>query len=96
MDGLEALQRILSLYPDQNVIMITGYPTIDTAVHCIKLGAQDYLVKPFRLDDLDASLNKINNRTGKKAESGDGEEGLKIDDLKSLIHWQEPGHEEPV
>jgi DNA-binding NtrC family response regulator len=38
--------------------MITGYPTIDSAVECIKMGASDYLVKPFRLEDLEAALLK--------------------------------------
>ena len=59
MDGIELLKRIRAAYPRIHIIMITGYPTIDTAVHCIKLGAADYLVKPFRLDDLDAALRKI-------------------------------------
>ena len=61
MDGLSLLKEIKSSYPEIKVIMITGYPTIDTAVHCIKLGAVDYLVKPFRLDDLEAALQKIEN-----------------------------------
>ena len=62
LDGLSVLKEIKSLYPRLNVIMITGYPTIDTAVHCIKIGAVDYLIKPFRLDDLEASLKKIERK----------------------------------
>ena len=86
MDGLEALKRIHSLYPELDVIMITGYPTIDTAVQCIKLGALDYLVKPFRLDDLEASLKKIElrNRESIKEVGFEGN-GLQIDSFKTLI-----------
>lgn len=58
MDGVALLRKIRSQYPETGVIMITGYPTIDDAVHCIKLGAIDYLVKPFSLDDLKSSLRK--------------------------------------
>ncbi|HIJ40932.1 MAG TPA: sigma-54-dependent Fis family transcriptional regulator [Deltaproteobacteria bacterium] len=58
MDGVALLRTIRSQYPETGVIMITGYPTIDDAVHCIKLGAIDYLVKPFSLDDLKSSLRK--------------------------------------
>jgi len=58
MDGVALLRKIRSQYPKTGVIMITGYPTIDNAVHCIKLGAIDYLVKPFSLDDLKSSLKK--------------------------------------
>ena len=85
MDGLEALKRIRSLYPRLKVIMITGYPTIDTAIHCIKLGALDYLIKPFRLDDLEASLKKIEHGDIVPDESGDEGIGLQIDTLKNLI-----------
>ncbi|MGD9162896.1 MAG: response regulator, partial [Desulfobacteraceae bacterium] len=45
MDGVSVLREIKSAYPALKVIMITGYPTIDTAVNCIRLGAADYLVK---------------------------------------------------
>jgi two-component system response regulator AtoC len=85
MDGMEALRRIRSLYPELSVIMITGYPSIDTAVNCIKLGALDYLVKPFRLDDLEASLKKIEDKLFIRDETTYEEGGLQIDSLKNLI-----------
>ena len=58
MDGITILKEIHTRYPETDVIMITGYPTIDSAVECTKLGALDYLVKPFRLDDLEAAFKK--------------------------------------
>ena len=58
MDGIEVLRHIRADYPETAVIMITGHPTIDSAVECTKLGAVDYLVKPFRVDELEVLVLK--------------------------------------
>jgi len=47
MDGLETLQRLKSLHPDITVIMMTAHSTSDRAITAMKLGAYDYLTKPF-------------------------------------------------
>jgi DNA-binding NtrC family response regulator len=52
MDGLEVLQRIKESHPDIEVVMVTGLSQIDTAVRAMKLGAFDYLPKPFDPDEL--------------------------------------------
>jgi two-component system response regulator HydG len=52
MDGLEALKKIRALDPDLEVIIITGYGTIQSAVESIKAGAFHFLSKPFVPDDL--------------------------------------------
>jgi two-component system response regulator HydG len=52
MDGLEALKKIRALDPDIEVIIITGYGTIQSAVESIKAGAFHFLSKPFVPDDL--------------------------------------------
>jgi len=52
MDGLEALKKIKALDPDLEVIIITGYGTIQSAVESIKAGAFHFLSKPFVPDDL--------------------------------------------
>ena len=59
MDGTKVLSHIRANHPETRVIMISGYPTIDTAVYCMKMGASDYLVKPFRLADLEAAIKRI-------------------------------------
>lgn len=46
MDGIEVLRRARDVAPDTEVLIVTGYATIDTAVEAIKLGAFDYLEKP--------------------------------------------------
>ena len=52
IDGLEVLQRVKETHPDIDVIMVTGLSQIDTAVRAMKLGAFDYLPKPFDPDEL--------------------------------------------
>lgn len=52
MDGLEVLQRVKEAHPDIDVIMVTGLSQIETAVRSMKLGAFDYLPKPFDPDEL--------------------------------------------
>ena len=53
MDGIEVLQRVKETHPDIDVIMITGLHEIETAVQAMKLGAFDYLPKPFDPDELE-------------------------------------------
>ncbi|CCO09467.1 sigma-54-dependent transcriptional regulator [Desulforamulus hydrothermalis] len=52
LDGLEVLLRAKDLLPKLPVIMITAHGTIDTAIEAMKLGATDYITKPFDLDEL--------------------------------------------
>ena len=52
MDGVEVLQKIKEAHPDVEVIMVTGLSQVGTAVRCMKLGAFDYLPKPFDPDEL--------------------------------------------
>ncbi len=58
MDGIEVLRRIKETWPDVEVIIITGYQTVDTAVKSIKLGAFDYIEKPFTPDALMNAVSK--------------------------------------
>ena len=52
IDGLEVLQHVKERHPDVDVIMVTGLSQVDTAVKAMKLGAFDYLSKPFDPDEL--------------------------------------------
>jgi len=47
ISGMELLELVKQQYPDTTVIMVTGYPSIKSAVQAVKLGAFDYLPKPF-------------------------------------------------
>ena len=46
MDGIEVLKAVRQTSPESEVIVITGYPTIETAKQAVQLGACDYLAKP--------------------------------------------------
>ena len=59
MDGLQTLKRLKEVRPDAEVLMMTAYASIDTAVEAMKDGAFDYLVKPFDPDELEIQIKKI-------------------------------------
>lgn len=52
VDGMQILKRCHELYPDTEVIMITGFATLETAVETMKHGAFYYISKPFKLDEV--------------------------------------------
>lgn len=52
MDGLDLLDRVKAIDASVEVIVMTGYATVETAVKAMKSGAYDYLVKPFDVDEL--------------------------------------------
>jgi len=52
LDGMEVLQRVKEAHPEIEVVMVTGLSQVDTAVRSMKLGAFDYLPKPFDPDEL--------------------------------------------
>ena len=51
-NGLDLLQRIKEKRPEQRVIIVTGYASIDSAVEAIRKGASDYMPKPFTPEEL--------------------------------------------
>jgi DNA-binding NtrC family response regulator len=62
MDGIEVLRRVKEARPDIDVVMITGLHDIGTAVQAMKLGALDYLPKPFEPEDLQMLVAKAFDR----------------------------------
>jgi DNA-binding NtrC family response regulator len=63
MSGVETLREIKRRYPLVEVIMLTGYATIETAIEGMKLGAYDYLIKPCEMDEL---LGKVGEALEKR------------------------------
>lgn len=57
--GLELLRRVTTLFPDVAVVMLTQYGTIDSAVQATRMGAADYVTKPFRIEELRARLDQV-------------------------------------
>ncbi|MFH0821548.1 MAG: response regulator [Pseudomonadota bacterium] len=59
MDGLQAMEAIYEIDPDISMIMATAYSTVDTAVRAMKIGAFDYIKKPFTPDQLSELVQNI-------------------------------------
>lgn len=62
MDGLELLKIIKKKNPHVEVIMITGYPSPDTTLSALRLGASDYIVKPFQAPEVLESIQRVMDR----------------------------------
>jgi DNA-binding NtrC family response regulator len=58
IDGMEVLKTFRKEYPDSIIIMITGFSTVETAVEAMKLGAFDYIPKPFTPDEVSIVVKK--------------------------------------
>ena len=59
MDGIELLKRIRTMDRVLPVIMITAYATVESAIEAMKLGAFDYITKPFQMDELKIVVGKV-------------------------------------
>ncbi len=70
MNGLEMLKQMKAEGRDAPVVMITGYPTIRTAVQALRLGAVDYLAKPFTRQELLAPVTRALRRTEAELAAG--------------------------
>jgi len=68
MDGLEVLQRVRDARPDIRVIIITAHGTIESAVAAMKLGAVDFIQKPFAPKDIRELVQKVLDREAILAE----------------------------
>jgi FixJ family two-component response regulator len=62
MDGMEVLRQVRETRPDIHVIMISAYGTIDTAVEAMKLGAVDFIQKPFAAAEIRELVAKVMDR----------------------------------
>ncbi|MBI4607710.1 MAG: sigma-54-dependent Fis family transcriptional regulator, partial [Candidatus Rokubacteria bacterium] len=57
VDGIQVLKVVKELAPDTVVLMITAFSSTETAVEAMKLGAYDYITKPFKLDEIKLIIN---------------------------------------
>lgn len=68
MNGVEVLARMKRERPGVRAIMLTGYPTVDTAREAISLGADEYCVKPIDRQELEEKVEKaLKNKNRKSA-----------------------------
>jgi DNA-binding NtrC family response regulator len=84
LDGLETLKRIKAAFPLIEVIMLTGYATIESGIRGMKLGAYDFLMKPCDIEEL---VSKITDATQKKRER---EDKIREAERKEMLLKYEP------
>ncbi len=62
MDGLSFVRKLRDLYPSLPVIIMTGFPTVETAVEAIRLKVDDYFIKPFNINKLYKTVDNLVER----------------------------------
>ncbi len=83
VDGLQVLEKARELYPDAEVIVITGYATVATAVEAMQKGAFYYLPKPVKIDEVRILVRQALEKRSLKKEVADLK--LRIGDKKEIL-----------
>lgn len=78
MDGLELTRQIIKIYPDCRIVIITGYREFEYARQAVKLGVEDFLLKPINVSDIAASMERL-----KKEIDKENREKLEIRELRT-------------
>lgn len=68
-DGITVLEAARRVNASAYVVIITGYATLDSAIRAVRLGAYDYLTKPFSLGQIDVILRRIEDRMSLESEN---------------------------
>jgi signal transduction histidine kinase len=69
MDGMELLKKLKAKVPHQEVVVVTGYATIESAIEAMKLGAYDFILKPVNFDHVQFTINKLYTKIRAEAEN---------------------------
>ncbi len=83
--GIEVLQQVLAESPDCKVILITAHATVDTAVTSLKLGAYDYLTKPFSPEKLISILRNISLLRSALNENSELKQKIQLYENRSIV-----------
>ena len=81
VDGLGVLKAAKAANPSVAVIIVTGYASVDSAVRAVRLGAYDYLTKPFTLGQIDVIARRAAERQALEAENRQLEQTMEGRDL---------------
>ncbi|HEX2968269.1 MAG TPA: sigma-54 dependent transcriptional regulator [Bacteroidales bacterium] len=91
MDGLEMMKRIKLLKPESIIIIMTAFATVDTAVRALKLGAFDYVTKPFDPDDLTHLIRNASRQIVLTEENEAlREKVVNLENVEDLVGTSEP------
>lgn len=71
MDGMELTQYIKEHHPEMPVVIMTGYPSVETAVSALRIKAADYIVKPFNINQLYKTIKNEIERQKKESAAKD-------------------------
>ena len=83
-DGIEVLRTSKQIDPDCDVIMITAFASVEGAIECMKLGAYDYITKPFNLDHIEIVLAKTIEKRNLIKSAAEGEYYKQLSRIDSL------------
>lgn len=70
VDGMDLTGRIRDIYGDLPVIIMTGYPSLESAVEALRYKVDDYIVKPFNVNQLFKTVKKVVELRRQQAEAG--------------------------
>ncbi len=90
VDGMQILKRCKESNPDLEVIMITGYATLETAIEAMKHGAYHYIAKPFKLDEVRKVVREASEKVRLKKENRQLRESLENITDRVRIITQDP------
>ena len=85
IDGIKILKEIKKISPDTDVIVMTGFATIDSAVETIRLGAWDYIAKPFEIDELKQKIKNCLERRKLSSEVNELKEILTLYEISQAM-----------
>jgi DNA-binding NtrC family response regulator len=87
VSGIEVLEKLKAAHSESEVIMLTAQGTIETAVQAMKLGAYDFLTKPFQLTELEVLIEKAYERRNLRKEN---------QQLQAVLERQRPAEPEMI
>ncbi|WP_461210415.1 HD domain-containing phosphohydrolase [Desulfocurvus sp. DL9XJH121] len=86
LDGRQLLARMRERGQDADVIFLTGYGTVESAVECIRLGAADYLLKPFDIREFLTKVDKVLEERGLRQRDKKHSESDGVGELDRLLN----------
>ncbi|MCD6117809.1 response regulator [bacterium] len=101
MDGIKLAEELKKAIPSLIIIIMTGHPSLDTALTALKQGVQDYLIKPFALEQIEESITRClrekkiveeNNQLKERIEVLAG----KVEEYEKILHQTHVIHSHPV
>jgi len=85
-DGVYVLEELMRVEPSTRVLVLSALSDVEERVRCLRLGAADYMVKPFSIDELVARVDARLRESGVTGHGGSSVKGLKLDPRRRTAH----------